>query len=83
VRLGPDSILLTNNDGTYIELTDEDGIEMVSEGSITIRACQSLNIVSDSSSIELDAPKRIRIKQAGTEMNLGGDIQMQGARIKL
>jgi len=83
VRLGPDSILLTNNDGTYIELTDEDGIEMVSEGSITIRAGQSLNIVSDSSSIELDAPKRIRIKQAGTEMNLGGDIQMQGARIKL
>lgn len=83
VRLGPENILLTNNDGTFIELTDEGGIEMVSEGSVTIQAAQDLNITSLNSSIELNALKRIRVKQGNTEMNLGGDIQMQGARIKL
>lgn len=83
VRLGPESILLTNNNGTYIELTDEEGIEMVSEGSVTIRAAQNLSIVSSNSSIELNAPKRIKVKQGETEMNLSGNIQMQGARIKL
>lgn len=83
VRLGPESILLTNNDGTYIELTDEDGIEIVSQGSVSIRAAQNLNIVSSNASIELNAAKSIKVKQADTEMNLGGDIRMQGARIKL
>ena len=83
IQLAPDRILLTNNDGTYIELSDDEGIEIVSEGSVTVRAGGSLSIISSNSSIEMSAPKKIRLKQGSTEMNLGGDLSMQGAKIRL
>ena len=75
--------MITNNDGTSIELSDEEGIEIISENSVTIRAGNSLSISSSDSSIELDASRRIRMKQGDTEMTLGGDIFMQGGRIRL
>lgn len=83
IRLSPDSILLTNNDGTYIELSDDNGIEMISNGSISLRAGGNLSISSSGSSIEMNAPNRIRLKQGDTEMDLGGDLSMSGARIRL
>jgi len=83
IQLAPDRILLTNNDGTYIELSDDEGIEIVSEGSVTVHAGGSLSITSSNSSIEISAPKKIRLKQGSTEMNLGGDLSMQGAKIRL
>lgn len=83
IQLSPEHILLTNNEGTYIELSDDEGVKIVSEGSVTVHAGESLNITSSTSSIELSAPKRIRLKQGNTEMNLGGDLKMRGARIKL
>ncbi len=83
IQLSPERILLTNNDGTYIELSDDDGIEIVSEGSVTVRAGGTLNISSSGSSIEMSATKKIRLRQGDTEMNLGGNLSMQGARIKL
>ena len=83
IQLSPERILLTNNDGTYIELSDDNGIEIVSESSVTLKSGGSLSITSSNSSIEMSAPKKIRLKQGDTEMNLGGDIGMQGAKIML
>lgn len=83
IRLAPGNILLTNNNGTYIELSDSDGVKIVSEGSVSLRAGGSLNISSSNSSIVLSAPKKIRLKQGDTEMNLGGDVNLSGAQIKL
>lgn len=83
IQLSPERIVLTNNDGTYIELSDNDGIEIVSEGSVTIKAKENLHIRSQESSIELSAPKQIYLKQGNTEMNLGGNVSMQGAKIRL
>lgn len=83
IQLSPDKILLTNNDGTYVELSDQKGVEIVSEGSVTLSAGGSLRISSTNASIELSAPNKIRLKQGETEMNLGGDLNMSGAQIKL
>nr|WP_289707071.1 contractile injection system protein, VgrG/Pvc8 family [Enterocloster clostridioformis] len=83
IRLEPGKILLTNNDGTYIEMSDDDGVQVVSDGSVTIRANESLYISSTSSSIELSSSKKVVLKQGNTEMSLGGDFNMRGARIKL
>lgn len=82
IQLAPEYILITNNDGTYIELSDQEGIHMVSEGSISIYANGRLNI-SAGSSIELSAPHEVTLKQGKTKMNLGGDIVMQGAKVML
>lgn len=83
IRLSPDRILITNNNGTYMELTDEDGIEIVSAGSISIRAKRTLSVASEDASVELTAPDRIRLKQGDTEMDLGGSLRMQGRKILL
>lgn len=83
ILLAPEKILLTNNDGTYVELSDQDGIEIVSAGSVTLSAGGMLRISSTNSSIELSAPNKIKLKQGETEMNLGGDLNMSGAQIKL
>lgn len=83
IQLSPERILLTNNDGTYIELSDEDGVQIVSEGSVTVRAGGRLSISSANSSIEVSAPKKIQLKQGDTEINLGGDIAIKGDQIKL
>ncbi len=82
IQLTPEYVLITNNNGTYIKLKD-DGIQIRSEGSVSIQAKKSMNITSSDSSIELNASQKIRLKQGDTEMNLGGDLDMQGARIKL
>lgn len=83
IRLSPGQILLTNNNGTYIELSDEDGIEVVSQGSVTVRTSETLSISSSNASIEMNAPDKIRLRQGDSEMNLGGDLRMQGAKIRL
>lgn len=83
IQLAPDKILLTNNDGTYVELSDQKGVEIVSGGSVTLSAGGSLRISSSNASIELSAPNKIKLKQGETEMNLGGDLNMSGAQIKL
>jgi len=64
-------------------MMDDDGVQIRSEGSVSIQAKRNMVITSSSSSIELNASKRIRLKQEDTEMKLGGEVTMQGARIKL
>lgn len=83
IQLSPKRILLTNNNGTYVELSDQEGIHIVSKGSVTVRAEGALSISSRNSSVELSAPKRIRIRQGETEMSLGGELRMRGAQIRL
>ncbi len=82
VQMSPEHILITNNDGSYIEMNDN-GIEIRSEGSVSLRAKKSLTITSSNDAIELNAIKKISLKQGDTEINLGGDLTMRGARIKL
>lgn len=83
IQLSPGRILLTNNNGTYIELSDTEGVEIVSGGPVTLSAGGMLRISSASSSIELSAPNKVKLKQGDTEMSLGGDLNMSGAQIKL
>ncbi|XBX07638.1 hypothetical protein QMP26_05595 [Enterocloster clostridioformis] len=83
IQLFTDYILITNNDGTFIKLSDTKGIEIVSTGSVRIRAEGLLDISSNSSSIEMNAHKKVMLKQGDTEINLAGDLNMKGARVML
>lgn len=83
IQLSPDKILLTNNQGTYIELSDAEGIKMVSEGTVVIHANKLMSIASLSSFIEVSSPNKIKLKQGNTEMKLGGDLYLTASEIKL
>ena len=82
IQMTPEHILMTNNDGSFIKMDDE-GIQIQSGGSVSIRAKRNMAITSSGSSIELSASNKVRLKQGDTEMNLGGDLTMQGAKIRL
>ena len=56
---------------------------MVSENTVTIRANGTMFISSLNSTIELSAPEKIKLKQGETEMELGGDLSLNGAQVKL
>ena len=75
--------MLTNNNGTYIELSDENGVEIVSTGTVTLSAGETVSISSRNSTIELSAASRVKLKQGETMMELGGNLNMSGAQIKL
>lgn len=83
IQLAPEKILLTDNNGSYIELSDANGVEIVSSGTVTLSAAGMLSISSRNSTIELSAPKRVKLKQGDTMMDLGGDLNLSGAQIKL
>lgn len=83
IQLAPGKILLTNNNGTYIELSDKEGVKIVSGGPVSLSAEGMLRIFSTNSSIEMSSPNKIKLKQGDTEMKLGGDLSMSGAQIKL
>lgn len=83
IQLSPEKILLTNNSGTYIELSDEKGVEIVSSGTVNLSAGGMLSISSRNSTIEFSAPKRVKLQQGDTMMDLGGNLHMSGAQIKL
>lgn len=83
IQLSPDKILMTNNNGTYLELSDAEGIKMVSEGGVAIEANGSLHLSSRKESIELNAAEKVAIKQGNTILDLDGDMHLSGAQIKL
>lgn len=83
IRLAPDSILLTNNEGTSVELSDRNGILMKSGDSITLQADNRILINSHRANIILDAAKRIRLKQGEAEINISDDVTMEGMHVKL
>ncbi|MDR1550302.1 MAG: phage late control D family protein [Hungatella sp.] len=83
VQLSPGRILMTNNDGTFIELSDEEGINIVSEGSVNLRSEGSVSITSSNSSITMSAPKKVTVKRGDSVLNLNGDLTMEGSKIML
>ncbi|MDF2888557.1 MAG: hypothetical protein K0R23_2942 [Lacrimispora sp.] len=83
VQLSPGRILMTNNDGTFIELSDEDGINIVSEGSVNLRSEGSVSITSSNSSITMSAPKKVTVKRGDSVLNLNGDLTMEGTKVML
>lgn len=58
-------------------------MEIVSSGTVTLSAAGMLSISSRNSTIELSAAKRVKLTQGDTMMELGGDLNLSGAQIKL
>ena len=83
ICLSPDRILLTNNDGTYIEISDKKGIRMKSSGSISMHAANQIAITSQTDDIQLNAKSAIRLKQRNSAINIKDDITFEGMQVKL
>lgn len=83
ICLAPDHIMLTNNDGTYIELSDRNGIRMKSAGSIVLDADGKVVITSQRDNIQLNAKSGIKMKQRDSAITIKDDITLEGMQVKL
>ena len=83
VRFTPDSIVITNNQGTKIELTDAEGINIVSAHSVMLEAAEDMTISSDTGSLIVAGTSSVNLKQGGTAINMNEGITFTGGELKV
>lgn len=83
ILLKPDSILVTNNAGMSLELSDEEGISLISDKKITIQSDEAIEITSVNERVDIIAPNQITLNQGSTKMVLSDRLTMRGAKIRL
>lgn len=79
----PDSILVTNNTGMSLELSDEEGVSIVSDKKITIKSDEAIEITSVNGNVDMVASNKIVMDQGGTKMVLSDKMTMRGAKVRL
>ncbi len=83
IRFTPDSIVITNNQGNKIELRDEEGIEIVSSGALSLEAAKDITISSDNGSLLAAGGASVSLKQGGTRIELEEGISFIGGELKV
>lgn len=83
VRFTPDSIVITNNKGTRIELTDQEGIHIVSAHSVLLEASEDITVSSDTGSLLVAGTSSVNFTQGGTGIRLDKGISFTGGELKV
>lgn len=83
VRFTPDSIVITNNQGNRIEMTDKEGIRIISAHSIMLEATEDLTITSNTGSLLAAGASSVSFQQKGTSIELENDISFVGGNLKI
>ena len=83
VRFTPDSIVITNNQGNRIEMTDAEGIHIVSAHSVVLEAQEDMTITSNAGSLLVAGASSVSFKQKGTSIELENDISFVGGNLKI
>lgn len=83
VRFTPESIVITNNQGTKIELTDAEGIHIVSAHSVMLEAAEDMTISSDTGSLIVAGTSSVNLQQGGNAINLDKGITFTGGELKI
>ena len=83
IRFTPDSIVITNNQGTKIELSDAKGVHIVSQNDIVLKANDDLTISSETGSLIAAGTDSVNIKQKTTSINLDQGISFTGGELKV
>lgn len=79
----PDSILITNNNGMSLELSDEDGISIISDKKIVFESNEAIEITSVEENIDLVSSEKISLKQGNTRMELSDKMVMRSTKVRL
>lgn len=83
VRFTPNSIVITNNQGNRIEMTDEEGIHIISAHSVMLEAQEDLTVTSKTGSLLVAGASSVSFKQQGTSIQLDSDISFTGGNLKI
>ncbi len=83
VRFTSDSIILTNNQGTRIELTDSEGIHIISAHSVILEAAEDMTISSGSGSLLVAGASSVNLQQNKTSICLDSGISFTGGEMRV
>ena len=83
IRFTPDSIMITNNQGNWIKLQDQEGIQIVSSGILSLEASEDITISSDNGSLIAAGTTEVKLKQKGTSIKLDEGISFIGGELKV
>lgn len=79
----PDSILITNNNGMSLELSDDEGISIISDKKIIFESKEAIEITSTNENIDLVSSQKISLKQGSTAMTLSDNLVVRGTKVRL
>lgn len=77
----PDAIILRNNKGLFVELSDEKGIQLSSNKDILIRADGAIRMISQKEGISFSAQDRIEMQQGAARIRIKDQIFIYGGKI--
>ncbi len=81
VLFTPDSIILRNNKGLSLELSDEEGIKLCSDKDITMQAEGDIRITGQAGGVHMSAKGEILLQQGAAKLHMKDDIKITGGKI--
>lgn len=83
IRMTPESLILTNNNGLRVELLDNEGILIESDKAVQINADGDLTVSSQNASVTIAASEQVIIQQGGTSLIMDKDISFTGGDFRM
>ncbi|MBQ9989548.1 MAG: hypothetical protein IJP31_01185 [Lachnospiraceae bacterium] len=77
----PDAIILRNNQGLSLELSDEEGIKLVSDKDILLQAEGQIQMKSQGEGIHMAADSKILLQQGTARIEMSDAINIGGGKI--
>ncbi len=81
VLFTPDSIILRNNNGISMELSDQEGIKLISNKDITVQSDGDIQIKSQSAGVNISAGGGILMQQGAAKVQINDEINICGGKI--
>jgi len=80
VLFTPETLVLRNNKGMSIEISDVEGIKIVSDKKIILQAAEDINVNSESG-LQLSAAESMLLSQGGASIQMNDSITIGGGKI--
>lgn len=77
----PDAIILRNNNGISLELSDKEGVKVISNKDIIVQADGDIQIKSKESEVNMAAETAILLQQGAAKVEINNDINISGGKI--
>lgn len=83
LELTPTSITMTNNKGMSICLDDNEGISIISDKDVIIKAKENMSLISLTDSMSMEAKESIKMVQGDAKITVKEEITVEGALMKI
>lgn len=77
----PNAIILRNNNGISLELSDKEGVRVISDKDIIIQANQDIQMKSKNAGINMAAETAVMMQQGAAKVEINQDINISGGKI--